>query len=93
MKHPTRHNGTAIMYLRIKDGLKPGEFAAKAGVSYPHLDNIEKERKDASLEVLHRIATALNVPVEAIVRDPATLLRPTRPHNLATIGEAEPVPA
>lgn len=88
MAHTTRHNGTAITYFRIKDGLKPGEFAAKAGVSYPHLDNIEKERKDASLEVLHRIAGALNVPIEAIVRDPATLLRTVRPHGLATLAPA-----
>lgn len=70
----TRHNGAAIRALRIKDGLKPGPFATKALMSYSTLDNIENERKEASLEALHRIATALNVPVEAIVRDPATLV-------------------
>jgi transcriptional regulator with XRE-family HTH domain len=70
----TRHNGMAIRYLRIKDGLKPGEFATKVGVSYAHLDNLENERKEASLEVLHKVATALNVPVEAIVRNPASLI-------------------
>lgn len=69
----TRHNGMAIRCLRIKDGLKPGEFAAKAGLSYAHLDNLENQRKEASLEVLHKIAHALNVPVEAIVRDPDSL--------------------
>jgi len=70
----TRHNGMAIRYLRIKDGLKPGEFATKVGVSYAHLDNLENERKEASLEVLHKVANALNVPVEAIVRNPASLI-------------------
>jgi len=70
----TRHNGMAIRYLRIKDGLKPGEFANKAGLSYAHLDNLENQRKEASLEVLHKVANALNVPVEAIIRDPATLI-------------------
>lgn len=69
----TRHNGAAIRCLRIKDGLKPGEFAAKAGLSYAHLDNLENQRKEASLEVLHKIATALCVPVEAILRDPSVL--------------------
>lgn len=83
----TRQNGLAIRYFRIKDGLKPGEFASKSGVSYPHLDNIENERKDASLEALYRIANALNVPVEAIVRDPACLLRQSQPHNVATLGQ------
>lgn len=70
----TRHNGAAIRALRTKDGLKPGPFATKALMSYSTLDNIENERKEASLEALHRIAGALNVPVEAIVRDPATLV-------------------
>ncbi|HEY0889329.1 MAG TPA: helix-turn-helix transcriptional regulator [Nocardioides sp.] len=70
----TRHNGAAIRAFRIKDGLKPGPFATKALMSYSTLDNIENERKEASLEALYRIANALNVPVEAIVRDPATLV-------------------
>lgn len=70
----TRHNGTAIRAFRVKDGFKPGQFATKALMSYSTLDNIENERKEASLEALHRIADALNVPVEAIVRDPATIV-------------------
>lgn len=70
----TRHNGLAIRYFRIKEGLKPGEFANKANLSYAHLDNLENERKEASVEVLHRIAAALDVPVRAIIRDPAVLL-------------------
>lgn len=72
----TRHNGAAIRAFRVKDGLKPGQFATKALMSYSTLDNIENERKEASLEALHRIAGALNVPVEAIVRDPASLVVP-----------------
>lgn len=70
-----RHNGTAIRCFRVKvTGLRPGEFAAKAGIAYSTLDNIENERKEASLEALHRIADALGVPPEAIVRDPAYLV-------------------
>lgn len=68
-----RHNGAAIRAFRIKAGMKPGEFATKAMLSYAHLDNLENERKDASLEVLYRIAAALDVPARAIVRDPAIL--------------------
>ncbi|MCW2496375.1 helix-turn-helix transcriptional regulator [Jatrophihabitans sp.] len=68
-----RHNGLAIRTFRIKAGMKPGEFATKASLSYAHLDNLENERKDASVEVLYRIATALDVPVRAILRDPAIL--------------------
>lgn len=73
MTSTRRHNGPAIRAFRIKAGMKPGEFASKASVSYAHLDNLENERKDASLEVLYRIAGALDVPIHAIVRDPAVL--------------------
>lgn len=81
-----RHNGAAIRALRIKDGKKPGPFANEALISYSTLDNIENERKEASLEVLHRIAGALNVPVEAIVRDPAHLVATTATTNLPAAG-------
>lgn len=70
----TRQNGLTIRWYRIKAGKKPGEFATLARISYSTLDNIENERKSASLEVLHRIADALGVPVGALVRDPASLL-------------------
>jgi len=79
----TRHNGAAIRAFRIKDGFKPGPFATKALMSYSTLDNIENERKEASLEALHRIAGALNVPVEAIVRDPATLVSAVASEDVA----------
>jgi transcriptional regulator with XRE-family HTH domain len=69
-----RHNGATIRAFRIKDGKKPGQFASECLISYSTLDNIENERKEASLEVLYRIAGVLNVPVEAIVRDPASLV-------------------
>jgi transcriptional regulator with XRE-family HTH domain len=79
----TRHNGATIRAFRVKDGLKPGEFANKALIAYSTLDNLEKERKEASVEVLYRIANALNVPVEAIVRDPACLVPATASREAA----------
>ena len=77
-KNPTRHNGPAIRAMRIRAGHKPGAFANSVGISYPHLDNIENERKQASLEVLYRIPDALAVPIEAILRDPAALVTTQR---------------
>jgi transcriptional regulator with XRE-family HTH domain len=68
---PTRHNGAALRAIRLKSGLKPGELAAKAKCSYQQIDNLENERKGASLELLHRIAAVLEVPVAALVRDPS----------------------
>lgn len=68
---PTRQNGLTIRHLRIKSGMKPGQFATAASISYSTLDNIENERKNASPEVLHRIAAALDVPVGALTRERA----------------------
>lgn len=67
----TRQNGLAIRHLRIKSGMRPGEFANKALISYSTLDNIENERKNAGVEVLHRIAAALDVPIGALTRSGA----------------------
>lgn len=67
------HNGTAIRCFRVKQGDKPGDFAKKIGVAYSTLDNIENERRGASLEVLYRIAAALDVPIRALLRDPSIL--------------------
>jgi transcriptional regulator with XRE-family HTH domain len=71
----TRHNGFTIRAMRIREGYKPGAFAALVGLSYPHLDNIENERKDASDEALYRIADVLKCPVDAVLRDRAALSR------------------
>lgn len=73
MTSPVAHNGAAIRAFRVKAGRKPGEFAKAAGTSYSHLDNIENERKQPSLELLNRIAYVLEVPVAALVRDPAAV--------------------
>lgn len=70
---PTRHNGLTIRSFRIKAGAKPGAFATAAGIAYSTLDNIENERKEASVEALHRIAAVLEVPVGALLRDPSVL--------------------
>lgn len=68
-----RQNGLAIRHFRIKQGDKPGDFSKKIGVAYSTLDNIENERRDASLEVLYRIAVALDVQIGAIIRDKSLL--------------------
>lgn len=74
-KSGTRHNGFTIRAMRVREGHKPGDFAKLVGLSYPHLDNIENERKEASDEALYRIADALRVPVDAILRERDALHR------------------
>lgn len=75
MRKTKKQNGESITYLRIKSGMSVSDLAAKVNISYQHMDNIEKERKEPSLEVLYRIAEALSVSVTSIVRDPQTLIK------------------
>ncbi len=67
---PPSHNGAAIRDFRIKAGLSMSELSREARVSYTHLDNIEKQRVKASVEALSRIATALSVRLNSILREP-----------------------
>lgn len=73
----TRHNGATLRAFRIKAGKKLADLAAEANCSYQQLNNVEAERKEASLELLHRLAAALEVPVAALVRDPSYAIHPS----------------
>jgi DNA-binding XRE family transcriptional regulator len=70
--HPvtnTKQNGTAIKTFREMRGMSRDDLVKRlTGVSYPYLANIENEHKDPTPEVLHRIALALDVPLQAIMR-------------------------
>ena len=59
--------GTVIRIVRQAHGLKLTELAGAAQISIPFLSLIEKGRKQPSLDVLRRIAAALDVPSEVLV--------------------------
>lgn len=70
MPHPVslRPAGARIRELRRRSGIKPGAFAEQVGVSYSHLANVENgHHKGVSVEVLNRIAAALEVPIEELI--------------------------
>lgn len=67
MTSSSRTDGAQIRKLRIESGKKPGEFAAAVGISYVHLYNVETGSKQASPEVLHRIARELQVPADELL--------------------------
>lgn len=65
--HLNRH---ALRAIRERSGLSITALAARAGVSQPHLSNLESGRRQASPAVLRRLALALAVPVVALLGDP-----------------------
>lgn len=73
----SRQNGHAIRALRQREGISVVDLAAICGASASHMRNIELEHRDASPEQLAKVADALNVPVAALTRLPASQ-RPPR---------------
>jgi transcriptional regulator with XRE-family HTH domain len=67
---PVHLNRHALRAIRERSGLSVTALAARAGVSQPHLSNLETGRRKASPAVVHRLATALAVPIVALIDDP-----------------------
>lgn len=59
--------GKTIRILRQAKDLKLNELAKVSGVSVPYLSLVENGERQPSLDVLHRLAKALNVPIDALM--------------------------
>ena len=58
--------GEVIRQIRRAKGIHTRTLADQVQISYQHMANIENGHKRASIEVLNRIAIALEVPVDEI---------------------------
>ncbi len=67
--------GERIRARREELGLTQEHLAARADVSAVHLSSVERGEIDAGLNVLKRIAAALDVPLGALVDEPVELSR------------------
>ena len=63
MKNVTELFGKQLCTLRNAAGLSQEELAFKASLSTNHLGQIERGQKSPTLEIVAKIATALNVPL------------------------------
>lgn len=61
--------GKNLMNLRKKKKLSRRALSEMSGVSAAYITAIEGDRRNPTLEVLHNLATALNVKVSDIVKD------------------------
>lgn len=75
-------NPHALRVIRERSGLSVTELARIAGLSQPHLSNIETGKRQASPAVLRHLADALRVPLLALINDPTD--------ELSSAGEGEP---
>lgn len=71
MNDPTlcRQNGAAVRRIRQQSGIKPRQLAALVDCHPGSLSNIENEQFQASVELLYRIARALDVPVADLLSE------------------------
>lgn len=65
--------GNVIRQRRREKGWKISQLATRCNISRPHLDNVEHGRKNPSIELIYRIATALGIDAKDIAADPASL--------------------
>ena len=85
--HLNRH---ALRAIRERSGLSLSGLARLAGVSQPHLSNLEHGHRQASPATVRRLARALKVPVPAILVDPDPDAEPA-PGSSATASSADDV--
>lgn len=79
-ERPHQLFGEAVVRARENLHLDRPEVAARAGISYPMMANIEAGRRRASDDIVERLAPVLGVPVERMreVRDAADRMRHVR---------------
>ena len=59
--------GKAIKIIREAKGSSLRDLAVRANVSTPYLSLLENDKRNPSLDVVGRLATALDVPVEVML--------------------------
>ena len=60
---------TPLAFWRAKRGVTQVALAKAAGTTQPHVADLESGKHGGSLEVMARIAAALNVSVDSLVPD------------------------
>lgn len=64
---PLHQNPKAVRRQRVIARLEQAELADRAQISASHMSKIESGAKSASVDVLHRLAEALDCEVEELI--------------------------
>lgn len=59
--------GLAIVQLRKEQGISQYNLAIKANITFRYLSDIENGKRNLSLNILEKIATALDVKVSKVL--------------------------
>lgn len=91
IKHADIVRGFAVQLrlLRLKRGLSQAEVAAKSGVHVTYLSRLERGEASPGLDLMDRVAVALEVPVTELIpareTDPLALLQDQARRRLESI--------
>lgn len=61
-------NVDALIQIRFLAGYSQAELARQAGLSQGHMSELERGDKNPRPATIKKLATALSVPVEALIR-------------------------
>lgn len=65
---PIKRTAMRIRQLRIEREMSQRELAARSGISRGYLTRLEAAQQDPTLGTLERLAKALKVPVEKLLK-------------------------
>lgn len=72
--------GENIRLLRKQRGLSQEQLALRAEINASYMGQVERGQKNPTIDVLSKIATALQIPIEQVV-NPSTLVAPNKKDN------------
>ena len=69
MDNISKKFGQRAKAIRLKQGLSQGDIAKRLNVHRSYISSIERGIRNPSLKVIQRIAKALEVPMEKLIKD------------------------
>ena len=69
MNDISKQFGQRARTIRLKQGLSQGDVSKRLGVHRSYISSIERGVRNPSLKVIQRIAKALEVPMEKLLKE------------------------
>lgn len=63
-----RKLGRTIRHLRLIKGISQEDFALRAGINRSYMSSIENGKRQVSIEIIERVASALEIPLYELFR-------------------------
>jgi transcriptional regulator with XRE-family HTH domain len=72
-----RRFGESIRFHRHRCGLTQQKLALRADLNRTYISDVERGGRNLSLDAMHRLATAMGVPLANLFRDPQDATPPS----------------